>query len=154
VAIGYTWASAYVGDDYNNTLVGSVGPDEMYGYGGDDIIVGDFGEDYIDGNNGNDLLAGRSLDGFADPEPDIFVFDPDDGNDTITDFTPPCYGCLFPSPGDQIMLLGGTPNDVGIILASATTTVTNQTILVYGNTTIGLNGINASEVSPDWFLLA
>ena len=52
------------------------------------------------------------------------------------------------------MLLGGTPEDVGVILASATTTVTNQTILVYGNTTIGLNGIDQSQVSPDWFLLA
>ena len=45
MAIDYNWATAYVGDDYNNTLVGSIGQDEMYGYGGDDIIVGDFGKD-------------------------------------------------------------------------------------------------------------
>ena len=154
MAIDYTWTNVFVGDDYNNTLVGSVGQDELYGYGGDDIIVGDYGQDHIDGNNGNDLLAGASLEGFLDPEPDIFVFDPDDGNDTITDFTPASYDYLYPVPGDQIVLLGGTPNDVGNILASATTTVTGQTILVYGNTTIGLNGIDETEVSPDWFLLA
>jgi Ca2+-binding RTX toxin-like protein len=152
--IDYTWTNVFVGDDYNNTLVGSVGQDELYGYGGDDIIVGDFGEDHIDGSNGNDLLAGASLEGFLDPEPDIFVFDLDDGNDTITDFTPASYDYLYPVPGDQIVLLGGTPNDVGNILASATTTVTGQTILVYGNTTVGLNGIDETEVSPDWFLLA
>lgn len=154
MAIDYTMTNLYFGDDWNNTLVGSPYQDEMYGYGGDDIVVGGYGEDYIDGNNGNDLLAGASLEGFLDPEPDIFVFDPDDGHDTITDFTPPSYDFLFPSPGDQIVLLGGTPDDVWTMLASATTTVTNQMILVYGNTTIGLNGVNDAQVSPDWFLLA
>ena len=52
------------------------GRTRCYGFSGDDIIVGGYGEDHIDGNNGNDLLAGASLEGFYDPEPDVFVFDP------------------------------------------------------------------------------
>jgi Ca2+-binding RTX toxin-like protein len=152
VAIDFTTTIPFHGDDFNNTLTGTAGQDEMYGYGGDDILVAGPGEDYLDGGNGNDLLAGGSLDLQDNPEPDLFLFDRDDGNDTITDFTPPSFS-LFSSPGDQILLLGGNPQDVENILANATTTVTNQTVLVYGNTTIGLNGITANEVSSDWFML-
>ena len=71
MAIDYTWTNVFVGDDYNNTLVGSVGQDELYGFGGDDIIVGDYGQDHIDGNNGNDLLAGASLEGDVVRNPGI-----------------------------------------------------------------------------------
>ena len=147
MAIDYTWTNIYVGDDYNNTLVGSAWQDEMYGFGGDDIIVGGYGEDHIDGNNGNDLLAGASLEGFYDPEPDISCSTPMTATTPHPSSPRRAINWLYPSPGDQIVLLGGTPEDVGTILASATTTVTNQTILVYGNTTIGLNGIDQSQVS-------
>lgn len=152
MAIDFTRTIPHRGDDLNNTLVGTPGQDEMYGYGGDDTLIGGFGEDYLDGGNGNDLLGGVSLEFKDDPEPDQFLFDREDGNDTITDFTPPSFS-LFSSPGDKILLLDGTPQDVDNILASANTTNTGQTVLVYGNTTIGLNGITANEVESDWFML-
>jgi hypothetical protein len=152
MAIDFATAIPFNGDDLNNTYSGTAAQDEILGFGGDDILAGGPGEDYLDGGDGNDLLSGGSLDVQDNPEPDQFLFDRQDGNDTITDFTPPSF-FSFSTNGDQILLLGGIPQDVDNILASATTTDKGQTVLVYGSTTIGLNGITADEVSRDWFML-
>ena len=55
--------------------------------------------------------------------------------------------------GDQIMLLGGTPNDADHP-GQCDDDRDGADHSVYGDTTIGLNGVDASEVSPDSFLLA
>ena len=51
----------------------------MYGNGGNDTITGGTGNDVIYGGKGNDLLTGGGAN-------DLFVFHPDDGHDTITDY--------------------------------------------------------------------
>lgn len=57
----------YEGDKNNNTIIGSIGDDEIYGrrgndwlYGsaGNDLIYGGAGDDFLFGDDGNDILYG------------------------------------------------------------------------------------------------
>jgi Ca2+-binding RTX toxin-like protein len=66
------------GNDNDNFIVGSMGNDVIYGYGGDDDIVGDTlcgdasASDVIDGGDGDDIIIGDTACGNGS------------GNDTIT----------------------------------------------------------------------
>ena len=81
----------------NDTLDGSNGQDELHGGAGndtlnggndDDVLHGGEGDDTVNGNNGRDRLGGGegddSLSGGNGA--DVFVFKPNFGHDTITDF--------------------------------------------------------------------
>ncbi|MCC0024208.1 MAG: hypothetical protein H6874_08305 [Hyphomicrobiaceae bacterium] len=86
------------GGSGNDLLKGERGNDELDGGTDDDELIGGDGADILDGNRGNDILKGDAgadiLIGSAGDDEmtgggggDTFVFAPDDGNDTITDFT-------------------------------------------------------------------
>jgi Ca2+-binding RTX toxin-like protein len=45
------------GDNSNNTLLGTTGPDEINGFGGNDILFGDNGLDILNGGSGNDRFS-------------------------------------------------------------------------------------------------
>jgi hypothetical protein len=49
---------AIVGDNQDNILTGTSGPDEIDGRGGDDIILGGGGNDILRGGAGNDVIYG------------------------------------------------------------------------------------------------
>ena len=98
-----TSCTAATGDD---TLDGSYGDDKLYGGDGDDTLRGNRGDDTLKGSHGNDRLHGGKGDdelyGGRDDDTliggrgddtlsgswgaDRFVFDRNDGHDTITDF--------------------------------------------------------------------
>ncbi len=77
------------GSDANDSLFGGAGNDYLYGGSGNDTLDGGIGNDSIDGGDGNDTLYGGSgndsLDGGAGN--DTYVFNIDDGVDTITDIS-------------------------------------------------------------------
>lgn len=68
------------GGEGRDAIHGGEGDDAIYGGEGHDAIHGGEGADVIEGGAGNDFLTGGS-------GADTFVFQPDHGNDTITDFT-------------------------------------------------------------------
>ena len=83
-----------IGSDHNDRLVGAsavgvehneldggAGDDLLRGAGGDDRLTGGAGQDRLNGGTGDDRLSGG-------PGADLFIFDADGGNDTITDFQP------------------------------------------------------------------
>lgn len=80
------------GDD---TLLGSVGEDILYGEGGNDVIYGDFSEDQLYGGAGNDELHG----GFADD-----VLYGGDGNDVLNGGRGWDY--IYGGAGDDTYLFG------------------------------------------------
>ncbi len=101
VAGGAALAGAFDGDDANNRLVGTDGPDTMRGLGGDDVMrgfagrdrlfggggdmPGDAGDDTMYGGRGRDLLNGE---GGADriyggPGDDYISSTGDDGKDYV-----------------------------------------------------------------------
>lgn len=102
-------------DDAADTIDGGAGNDTIFGEAGDDVLTGGTGNDELDGGTGNDTLNGGAdddvlnggagndeLDGGAGNDTltggvgddtliggtsdDVFVYNPGDGNDTITDF--------------------------------------------------------------------
>jgi Ca2+-binding RTX toxin-like protein len=88
VLVGSAYADklvAYAGNDQvrggkgDDLLMGGVGGDQLLGGTGDDRLNGQRGRDVLDGGDGDDRLAGGD-------RADRFVFDGNDGSDTITDF--------------------------------------------------------------------
>ena len=71
-----------MGNDFlivSNEVFGTDDSDTLTGSTGDDTIVGDTGDDTLNGGKGNDTLTGGS-------GSDRFVFFPDFGSDTLTDY--------------------------------------------------------------------
>ncbi len=88
-AIGSAAANHLTGNTNRNTLDGLGGNDTLEGGAGRDALFGGEGNDKLFGGSGVDTLAGGRgrdvLEGGADP--DLFVFAPGDGRDTIADFS-------------------------------------------------------------------
>ncbi|MDE2759863.1 MAG: calcium-binding protein [Paracoccaceae bacterium] len=74
---GYLNARGGSGSD---TIVGGSNSDYIFGDTGDDFLVGGGGDDLIVGGEGRDTLYGGS-------GSDTFVFGPNDGHDSINDFS-------------------------------------------------------------------
>jgi hypothetical protein len=148
--------SVIEGDGTNNTLPGTPADDLMLGLGGDDTLVGGRGSDTLEGGDGNDTLTGDGGDteptyaGFND-----FAFDRTDGTDTITDFKTDCPACrLLPdTPVDEIILIGGSPEDIDAVVAGVTTNPGGDAVLHYGETNIVLTGQTPADVQDFWFAL-
>ncbi|MBQ3337338.1 MAG: hypothetical protein IJG80_08055 [Selenomonadaceae bacterium] len=101
-----TKAIKLVGNALNNSIVGGAGKDKLYGKNGDDTLRGGKGNDYLSGQNGNDKLVGGSgkdsLWGgkgddtlYGQSGDDVFIYKPNEGKDTIMDF----------SAGDMLQIL-------------------------------------------------
>ena len=73
---GHDWIWGDAGDD---TLYGDSGHDTIFGGEGSDTLDGGVGDDSLYGGSGDDTLTGGA-------GADTFFFEPDHGNDTITDF--------------------------------------------------------------------
>ena len=71
------------GSNFDDFLIGNAGNNKFYGGNGNDIIIGGGGQDELWSGDGNDILTG---DGNGIVAADKFVFDPDYGHVTITDF--------------------------------------------------------------------
>lgn len=67
------------GGSHNDLLSGGSGNDQLLGGNGCDKLYGNSGNDWLQGGNHNDILAGGS-------GCDSFVFETNDGRDTIKDF--------------------------------------------------------------------
>lgn len=83
------------GGNGNDDLAGSYEIDRLYGEAGNDGLMGWSGDDYLDGGTGDDVLSGGDgndilVGGIGNDNmgggagDDVFVFDKDDGVDTIT----------------------------------------------------------------------
>ena len=136
-------------------IEGTDSSDKLVGTNGDDRILGLKGDDRIVSRDGDDLLTGG--DGA-----DHYVFDRQDGTDTITDFTPwgsppECDGseiCIaLAVPLDRIVLKGGTQADIEAAVAGVIADGEGDAVVQYGETDIVLTGIQPSDVAVDWFLL-
>jgi Ca2+-binding RTX toxin-like protein len=137
------------------TIEGTDGPDKLVGTAGDDRILGFKGDDRLIPRDGDDSMTGG---GGADH----YVFDHQDGTDTITDFTPwggppECEGsefCIALAVSlDRIVLKGGTQADIEAAVAGVTADGQGDAVVHYGETDIVLAGIPPCDVAADWFRL-
>jgi Ca2+-binding RTX toxin-like protein len=81
----------FYGTAANDTLTGSTGADQIYGYDGNDTLIGNAGDDLMDGGNGDDVLTAG------------------DGNDTLLGGSG--ADTLDGGNGDDA-LTGGSQNDI------------------------------------------
>jgi len=113
------------GNDNDNFIVGSLGNDVIYGYGGDDDIVGDTmcgdasGDDVIDGGDGDDLIIGDTACGNGSGDDTITG---GNGSDILIGDSPNGDGS-----GDDI--IDGGDGDDFIIGDTATTAGTGNDII-------------------------
>ena len=89
--IGSSHNDILAGDRRDNRLDGGAGDDTLYGGpgGGDDVMHGGPGNDRLFGGQGDDTLIGGPGDDrlAGGAGADVFVFGPQDGADTVTDFS-------------------------------------------------------------------
>ncbi len=85
------------GGDGNDVIVGFAGDDQLHGNDGDDRLIGNWGDDVLKGGDGHDrLFAGKGDDTLEGGEGDdllsggwgndVFVFNEEDGNDSVLGF--------------------------------------------------------------------
>lgn len=143
-AAGDTYADIefVYGSAFGDQITGDGEINRLVGAGGDDMLDGGAGNDYLLGGTGNDQLTGGE-------GKDVFVFEVDFGNDTITDFA---AGAGYT---DRIWL-----QDLGFtsfqdVLANAVNTLSGNTVItVAGHGTITLLNVVVSQLAADDFLFA
>ncbi|MFM2422960.1 MAG: hypothetical protein RL291_1490 [Pseudomonadota bacterium] len=110
------------GTRFNDVIAGNDSANSLEGFDGNDRLMGRGGNDRLTGGSGND----------------VFVFDRDDGRDTISDFN---------GLQDRIALSGATS------FADLTITSTSSgASIAFGQTTILLTGVSASGIGVQHFL--
>lgn len=114
-----------LGNGGNDELTGSNGNDTLFGGGDDDLLQGNNGADTLSGDKGNDTLVGGNgndtqTGGLGD---DTFVFDDNDGSDTVTDFGNGTDSVELTSGGSYSLAYDGTD----------TTMTYGSTVVVFEN---------------------
>jgi Ca2+-binding RTX toxin-like protein len=115
------------GDD---TLFGGAGNDALFGGKEDDLLFGGDGADRLSGDLGDDTLTGGS-------GADRFLFGPNAGTDTVTDFSL--------ADGDRLVL----PTGAATILRSDASG--NAVLSLSTGGSITLAGIAPGSFTTDWF---
>ena len=113
------------GDEGNNNLIGTTEDDTIEGLGGSDTLNGDAGNDSLDGGEGtNTLDGGEGNDTLTGGRgKDSFVFNsPNEGVDTITDFSVKNDTLMFSAAGfGGDLVAGDVSSDMFTLGAAATT---------------------------------
>ncbi len=104
----------------------------LIGNASDNTLIGSTGNDTLNGSGGNDLLFGGS-------GRDVFVFDANDGNDQIADF----------SVGDRLKFKGA----VSLSQLAINDTDIGQQVR-FGSTTVEILGSSGLSLGIDWIMLS
>ncbi|MDJ0946478.1 MAG: Ig-like domain-containing protein [Kiloniellales bacterium] len=128
----FTGDVSHAGTSGDDVLTGSAGDDNMLGGAGNDTLTGGAGNDRMVGGGGND----------------VYVFDSDDGADTLEDFE------LYDSTtqtGDRIDLSGvaGVQSFADLVIQD---NAGDADILLGNGQSITLRGVNGSDLDADDFL--
>jgi Ca2+-binding RTX toxin-like protein len=115
------------GTNRNNTWIGTKGEDIYQGLNGNDILSGEGGDDTLTGGLGNDTLNGGTGN-------DVLVFDsPNQGIDTITDFSVQDDTLVFSAAGFGGNLVAGKVSSQMFTLGTAATSSSHRFIYNVGS---------------------
>ncbi|MEM6564206.1 MAG: calcium-binding protein [Pseudomonadota bacterium] len=127
----------FIGTQFNDQFFGSA--TIMRGRGGNDMIFGFGGiSEVLDGGPGNDRLGGGDL--FLDPDFDVLIFRPGEGNDTVQNFGDNL---------DTLRLIGFGFGNVNGALAQATNTVDGVFFDFGPNSTILIENMTVAQIAND-----
>ena len=114
-----------------DTLNGGVGDDSLLGGAGNDSLYGGYDSDTLWGGAGNDTLTGGHSN-------NVFVYKPNEGTDTITDYYYSNYSCdilqILKADGSE----GGTFTDSNF-------SGNKLTLMISGGGSVILEGVNAND---------
>ena len=118
----------------NDILNGGAGNDRLFGGSSDDRLDGGDGNDRLEGQNGDDILIGGSGN-------DLFLFRPDEGSDTITDFG---------TGNDRLEFGGGLFANLAAVRTAATQTDDGNLEIALSETeTLTLEGVSLDALTAD-----
>ena len=139
--IGSGGNDTLLGEGGNDTLIGNAGSDNLIGGDGNDLIQGGSGFDTLDGGEGNDVLTGNF-------NWDIFVFNGEFGNDTITDFDQP-------NTFERIDLsdIAEIENFDDLVLNHLSNNEEGNAVITVGDNSITLLGVTAESLIANDFIL-
>lgn len=152
------------GDGGADVLGGGTGNDDLYGGGGADRLSGGKSRDYLSGGGQNDYMRGGSgkdileggngadrLNGGTGNDTltggngvDRFIFDPNSGSDTITDFV---------SLKDLIDVRDYNFASGNAVLSATSNSGGNAVIRLDANNDITLEGVRKADLDPNDFLV-
>ena len=117
------------GSNFNDTLTGTSGANQLHGQDGNDVIKGGGGNDFLDGGNGNDILVSGIW--------DASTLDGGAGDDT------------FKGAGASDILIGGSGSDTADYSHMSFVTITlGDPIPYWAGTEIHMPSSSASKTSP------
>lgn len=118
----------------NDKIEGGRGDDHLYGGKGDDRLNGGAGDDRLDGGSGNNRMTGGSGD-------DVFVFNKQDGMDTVTDFR---------ASHDKVDVSGlsGVDNMSDLYMWQSG----SSTVIWHHSAVLVLNGVKESDLDSSDFI--
>ena len=118
---------------HSDTLLGGEGDDHLFGLGANDTLIGGNGNDTLAGGNGDDVMTGGAGN-------DLFAIGANDGDDTITDFT----------PGTDVLDLGMVSEITSfadLIASHAVNDGSGNLTITYGANTVFLQGVAIGDLS-------
>ncbi|MBY8974293.1 hypothetical protein KHP62_00640 [Rhodobacteraceae bacterium NNCM2] len=129
--INFGFVEQLMGSNFNDSINSSAGIQIMRGRAGNDTINGVTGQDEtLDGGAGNDTLAGGDASDITDN--DTYLFRPNEGNDTVTQFgddidTLQFEGFGFTNAAQALDRAIDTGNDVLFVFGTSTVRVLDVT---------------------------
>jgi Ca2+-binding RTX toxin-like protein len=131
----------------NDLIEAGDGDDAVDAGSGDDVVRGGAGNDSLDGGSGADRIEGGAGDDMltGGSGQDVFVFAPDFGKDTVTDFR------TSGSSADVLEFDADIFADFGAVLAAAQQIGSDTVLTVDADTTLTLKGIQLAGLAQDDF---
>ncbi|MES2017800.1 MAG: putative Ig domain-containing protein [Pseudomonadota bacterium] len=125
------------GSEGSDTIDGRDGNDVLEGRGGDDVLLGGAGNDFLDGGVGNNTFHGGAGNDIlrGDYGSDTYVFNLEDGFDTIDEFSPHA----------------ASPDSVNVIRFGAGVTPADLHFSLWGDTLTIMYGNNNSMITVQHF---
>jgi len=139
----YTGTAAFkgTGNTLDNVIAGGAGNDTLNGGDGSDTLIGGAGSDILTGGAGDDILTGGA-------GADFFVYLPNWGHDTITDFA--ATGTVH----DTIRIDHSVFADWAALLAASTQSGSDTLITANANNTITLQNVLTTNLQSTDFQFA
>ncbi len=118
---GYEGHNEIYGLAGNDILTGHDGADKLFGGAGNDTLIGGDGEDSIAGNDGNDILVGGH-------GSNHYFFEAGFGNDTVAD-----YGFEHPFLKSDVIEFGSSINPADLVITRGSTATGGSLIISFKN---------------------
>ncbi|MGH6933818.1 MAG: Ig-like domain-containing protein, partial [Dongiaceae bacterium] len=145
-----------IGNDNDNTLTGTTGPELIQGLGGNDSLAGGGGNDTVEGGTGNDTIDGGAGNDTVEGGTGDDSMDGGDGTNVAVFSGPLADYTILVNGGQLALVVGGggplalVPPDavITVIGPDGTDTLTNVDVLRFSDKDVFVGGPNHDPETP------